>query len=128
MTSKKKLGIWMDHSDASLMTFEKESSEIKIISNPFNHAEKEEALSRSENLMHNKRQQQQAAYYKELGNEISSFKEVILFGPTNAKTELWNLLQSDLRFENIKIEVLSSDKMTDNQKKAFVNDHFSKKN
>lgn len=125
MTTKKKLGIWMDHSDACLISLNNKSSEIKTISNPFNHAEKEEALSRSENLMHNKNQQQQAAYYKDLADTIVSYDEVILFGPTNAKTELMNIMQSDLRFEKIKFDVVPSDKMTDNQKKAFVKDHFS---
>lgn len=122
----KKLGIWMDHSDAYLIDFNDESSEIKTISNPFNHEEKEEALSRSENLMHNKRQQYQAAFYKEIGNEISLYNEVVLFGPTSAKTELWNVLHFDNQFKNIRIDVVTTDKMSDNQKRDFVNVHFSK--
>lgn len=128
MTTTRKLGIWMDHSDANLMTFNEEVSDLKTISNPFNHEEKEEALRRSENIMHNKRQQYQTAFYRELGEEIISFEEVVLFGPTNAKAELLNILQTDLRFNKVKIDVLSSDKMTENQKKAFVKDYFSRQN
>lgn len=75
--------------------------------------------------MHNKRQQQHAAYYKKLGETIISYEEVILIGPTDAKTELLNILQSDLRFKKIKIEVQPADKMSENQKQAFVKNHFS---
>jgi hypothetical protein len=33
-------------------------------------------------------------------------------------------LNTDLHFKNIKIEVKSADKMTDNQQEAFVKKHF----
>ncbi|MFT4754889.1 MAG: hypothetical protein ACI85Q_002452 [Salibacteraceae bacterium] len=126
MSNANKLGIWMDHSEAHLIAFKKESFPLTIINTTFNHEDMESALNRSEQLMHNKRQQQQALYYKKLGNAIIPYEEVLLFGPTNAKTELLNVLQSDLRFEKIKIEVQSADKMTENQKNAFVQKHFSK--
>jgi nitrogenase subunit NifH len=126
MSNKKKLGIWMDHSEAHLIEFKKESSPLIIISTTFNHEDMEAALNRSEQLMHNKRQQQQAFYYQKIGNAIIAYEEVLIFGPTNAKTELLNVLESDLRFKKIKIEVQSADKMTDNQKNAFVKKHFSK--
>ncbi len=75
--------------------------------------------------MHNKEQQQQAAYYKELGKVIRNYEEVILFGPTDAKVELLNLLKEDHLFAAIKIEVAQTDKMTENQQHAFVKAHFS---
>jgi hypothetical protein len=126
MSNVNKIGIWMDHSEAHLIEFKKESSPLTIINTTFNHEDMEAALNRSEQLMHNKRQQQQALYYQKLGNAITPYKEVLLFGPTNAKTELFNVLQSDLRFKKIKIEVQPADKMTENQKNAFVHKHFSK--
>lgn len=125
MSTKKKIGIWMDHSEAHLMDYEKESFRRAIIANSFTKDEEEIALQKSEYLMHNKRQQHEAGYYKEIGNEISNYKEVLLFGPTDAKSELHNVLKADLKFENIKIKVKAGDQMTDNQKLAFVNSHFS---
>ena len=125
MSNTNKLGIWMDHSEAHLIEFKKESSPLRIINTTFNHEDKESALNRSEQLMHNKRQQQQALFYKKLGNAIMPYDEVLLFGPTDAKTELLNVLQSDLRFEKIEIEVKPADKMTENQKQAFVQKYFS---
>ncbi len=77
--------------------------------------------------MHNKEQQQQEAYYKEIANEILKYDHVLLFGPTNAKSELHNYLNKDLHFERVKVDVESADNMTANEKAAFVKDHFSKK-
>ena len=77
--------------------------------------------------MHNKEQHQQSAYYKKLGAIIKTYNHVLLFGPTNAKEELFNLLQADEQFKKITIEVLQADKMTAPQEHAFVRNHFSGK-
>jgi len=126
MTIAKKLGIWMDHSNANLMEFTSETIKTKTLSSDFTHQDKENSLERSESHMHNKEQHQHAEYYKKLSEVIRGYKQVILFGPTDAKTELYNLLKANHLFEDIKIEVLQADKMTDNQQHAFVRKHFSK--
>ena len=126
-TTTKKIGIWMDHSSAQLMEFTSDPIETKIISSDFTHQDKENSLERSELHMHNKEQHQRAAYYKKLGEVIRHYEEVILFGPTDAKTELHNLLKADPHFEKIKIEVQQADKMTENQQHAFVKKHFSRR-
>jgi stalled ribosome rescue protein Dom34 len=74
--------------------------------------------------MHNKRQQMHEAYYQEIAGKILKYEHVLLFGPTNAKTELHNYLKKDLHFKDIKIDVQPADKMTDNEKVAFVRDYF----
>ena len=125
MTASKQVGIWMDHSSANVMEFTNEPMETTTIDLPFTHQQKEQSLRRSEKLRNNKEQQEEAAYYKNLGEVIKEYDEVILFGPTDAKTELFNLLRADHHFENIKIEVKPADKMTENQQYAFVKDHFS---
>ncbi len=115
----------MDHSNAHLMEFTTDPIETKTLESKFTHEEKEQSLGKSENLMHNKEQHEQATYYKELGEIIRNYKEVLLFGPTNAKMELFNTLKTDQLFADIKIEVESADKMTENQQHAFVREHFS---
>ncbi len=127
MTKTKNLGIWMDHSSAHLMEFTTDPITTEIISSKFTHQEKEHSLSKSENLMHNKEQNQQSAYYKRLGDVIKNYEDVIIFGPTNAKSELLNLLRADHNFENIKLEIEQADKMTQNQQHAFVKDYFSRR-
>lgn len=125
METTTKLGIWMDHSNAHLIGFAKESSLLKTISSTFNHDDKESALNKSESLMHNKRQQEQQAYYNKIGDAITDYEEVLLFGPTNAKTELLNIIKVDQRFNKIKIEAKTADKMTGNEQGAFVKKYFS---
>lgn len=51
-----------------------------------------------------KNQDQEAAYYKAIAESIKDYDEVLIFGPTNARTELRNILQEDGQFSKIKIE------------------------
>lgn len=123
METIKKLGIWMDHSTAHLIDVNAEKKNHSINSK-FNFGTREEALSRSENIMHNKENQMHEAYYQQIGDEILKYTHVLLFGPTHAKTELFNYLTKDSHFKDIQIDVESADKMTDNEKTAFVKEHF----
>ena len=125
MTTEKKLGIWMDHANAHLIEYA-DPIVTKIVTSNSTHDEKEKTLQKGESMMHNKEQQQESEYYKELGESIKNYDEVILFGPTNAKTELLNILEDDLSFSKIKIEIKQADNMTENQEQAFVRDYFSK--
>ena len=125
MTTTKKLGIRMDHASAHLMEYS-DAMTTEVILSESTHEEKEKTLQKGESMMHNKEQQQDAAYYKTLGESIKNYDEVLLFGPTNAKIELLNILKADMHFDKIKIETMQADKMTENQERAFVRDYFSK--
>lgn len=116
----------MDHSNAHLMEFTADPITTTTITKDFTHQDKENSLGRSENLMHNREQHEQVAYYKKLGEVIRKYEEVILFGPTDAKVELLNSLNKDHRFANIKVTAKQADKMTVNQQHAFVKNYFSK--
>ena len=126
MTNAKNLGIWMDHASAHLMEFTTDPIQTKTIASKFTHEAKEQSLGKSERLMHNKEQHEQSEYYKVLGNAIRNYEDVVLFGPTDAKIELLNVLRADHRFAKTKIEIKQADKMTENQQHAFVRDHFAK--
>ena len=124
MKSKKQLGIWMDHSTAILFESNVNSTENKIIVAQV--GEQDEALNtRDETLIQNKEQNELSGFFNRLSEVIINYDEVLLFGPTNAKTELVNILKSDHHFDEIKIEVKPADKMTENQQHAFVNEHFN---
>jgi len=116
----------MDHSSAHLMEFTKDPIETKIIGSKFTHEERVNTLEKSEHVMHNKEQHQQSEYYKKLGDAIRNYDDVILFGPTDAKMELFNVLRADHRFEKTKIEVRQADKMSEPQQHAYVREYFSK--
>lgn len=118
------LGIWMDHSTAHLMEFSNET-DTQNVESELDKQEKKGHPGKSENMMHNIEQHEQAAFYKKLSEVIRNYKEVLLFGPTDAKSELHNLLKTNHLFEDIKIEVKQADKMTENQEHAFIREHFA---
>jgi len=127
MAITKKIGIWIDHSNAHVTEITPDKIETKILTSDFTYQDKQQTLARSENVMHNKEQQQQAEYYKKLGEVIRNYTDVILFGPTDAKVELFNTLRKDHRFDKINIETRQTDKMTEHQQQTFVRDYFSER-
>ncbi len=124
MKAQKKIGIWMDHANANLIEFDSDVAATKTISSDFDAEDRAATLQRSENEMHNKEQQKHSTFYKNLSIVIKDFDEVILFGPTDAKIELYNLLKQNHQFDKIKIEVKNSDKMNYKEQHNFVDDHF----
>lgn len=126
MLTRKKIGIWMDHSGAHLTEFTQSPMRTQIIESKFTSDVKEQGLSKSESHMHSKEKHLQSDYYKKIAEVIIQYKEILLFGPTDAKVELFNILKADHQFATLKIEIKQTDKMTENQEHAFVKDYFSK--
>ncbi len=123
MKIRNQIGIWMDHSVARLFDLNSDSTKIKSILAQV--GEQDEALNlRNETLIQNKEQNELSGFFSRLRDVIINY-EVLLFGPTYAKTELVNDLTSDHHFDKVKIEVKTVDKMTKNQQVAFVKEHFN---
>ncbi len=116
----------MDHSSAHLTEFSTEPSTTTILSARLAKAGSVDTYDRGEFLMHTREQQQDSEYFKKLGEIIKNYSEVLLFGPTDAKLELFNLLRSDHSFEKVKIDVIPADKMTEHQQHALIKKHFSR--
>ncbi len=125
MKIPKKLGIWMDHSTAHIIELKNNTITSNTIESLSLQGEKQN-FGKDESLKHNTEQDQLSEYFKRLSTLIKSYSEVILFGPTNAKTELYNLLKEDSHFNSIKIEIETTDNLTKNQMHAFVKEHFEK--
>ena len=124
MTKAKHLGIWRDHASAHLMEFTVDPIETKTIETNASHHSHN--FGKNENLIHHKEQHQAIEYYKKLGQIVKDYEEVIFFGPTDAKVELFNFLRKDQHFAKVKMTVKQADKMTENQQHAFVREYFSK--
>lgn len=110
----------MDHSRAHLIEFAGKTIQL-------NHITAETVLTKGECLckkISDIRQRQRAEYYRKLAAQIGNYKEVLLFGPAEAKAELYSLLREDHRFSGIKINMESSDRMTENQEHMFVKRYF----
>jgi stalled ribosome rescue protein Dom34 len=120
-----KLGIWMDHANAYMTEFTIEPMTTTTLESGFTHQDKIESMLKSEALSHHKEQHEQAAYYKQLIEIMSKYSHVILFGPTNAKSELHNLIKEIPHMDNIKVDIKNTDKMNEHEQQAFVKNFFS---
>ena len=116
----------MDHSFARIMEFSTLPMETKTINSKFTQHEKDVSLAKGESHLNTKEQHHQAEYYKELSEVIRNYDDVLLFGQTDAKLELMNILKPNHLFEKINFEVISTDKMTENEQQIFVREHFLK--
>lgn len=124
MKKTKQLGIWMDHSAAHFIGWSGSEMVKKTMELIPAFPDTVENLRMNETLMNNKEQGHLSEFYQKISNVIKDYDEVLLYGPTNAKTELHNQLKEDIHFDRIKIDVQTADKMTDNQQEAFVKKYF----
>lgn len=124
MNNTTKLGIFMDHASANLISFPANASKDKTIHCSFTHQVMEQALQSGESNMHTKEQGEQADYYRKLADTIKEYDNVLLFGPTAAKTELYDTFKHNHLFAGTKVEIMQADKMTTNQQHAFVKEFF----
>ena len=124
MKTTKHLGIYMDHSVAHLMELTNDTIMTSTVESQSTLMDEANYLRKDEGLMHNIEHYQRSDYYKRLSSVMKDYDEVILFGPTEAKSELYNLLKNDHHFDKIRIEVKPADKMTENQQQAYVKKYF----
>lgn len=124
METIKKIAVYMDHFSANVIVYSKEAKQIATIKSDFNQYEKEKIIQKGESHFHNKEQDAQSKFYKEISDAIVDYSQVLLFGTTNAKTELSNILSKDNRFSDVTITIKNTDKLTPNKQIAFVNNCF----
>ena len=121
MNTKKQLGIYIDFSNAYLM--ELINKMIVSRSIEFEYPKAGDELNLNKKLADDKHHLQ-SAYYLELSEIIRNYNQVVLFGPNEAKNELFNLLEFDHNFDMIKIKNVNTDKMTENQIHDFVKEFY----
>jgi hypothetical protein len=80
-----------------------------------------EQCSQQDNCVRHKRK---FAYYKEIGDIVSHYQEVVIFGPTQTKFELFKLLEADKHLNKVKIECIDTVKMSDTQMHDFVLEYY----
>jgi ADP-heptose:LPS heptosyltransferase len=125
MKEIKQLAIYMDHTNALLMELENNliiSRSITCVSEDKDDTDNQDHHFVPVNST--EEQQHESAYYKEIGDIIENYGQVVLFGPTDAKNELYNLLEDRHRFNDIKFELVNTDKMSNKQKHDFVTEYY----
>lgn len=126
MSAQKKLAICMDHSYAYILEFNSKHAEIEAVASRLYKNELLSHDSQENRKLSASEKEQQHTFYKALGDIIKNYKRVILFGPTKAKIELFDLLSEDERFIKIIFEIKNTARMTVRQRVLFVKEYFSK--
>ncbi|MGL2967027.1 hypothetical protein [Flavobacterium sp. XGLA_31] len=124
MKATKRLGVWLDHSVARLMEYSVENHQVKTLESDIKGLDHQEGVQHSESLLHHKENQNIKAFYKDIIAVLQNYDEIVLFGPTSAKTELYNLIREDHKYDHLKIETKPADKMSPAEEHAFVVHHF----
>ncbi len=124
MENQKKLVIYLDHFSANLIEYVTTAKLVKTIKSAFNQSEKQKILQKGESHLHDKEQQLQLQFYKEISDSSVGFSIVVLLGPTTAKAELKTILSNDNRFSDADISLKITDKLNQKEQIAFVNNFF----
>ena len=126
MKTNRQLGIYIDYTKAFLM----ELINKKIVSRNIefeNLGDGERSnANKQTNSEHSIQQHHlQPAYYVEISDIIRNYDQVVLFGPSDSKNELFNLLKFDHNFDTIEIQNVNTDKLTDKQLHKFVLKYYT---
>jgi hypothetical protein len=136
------VGVWLDHHLAHFI-YPKGNGKyaIETMESPHDRHPREEGkgsddssyrtflgnrASNNEYRKHNIENDQLHDYYRELKTVLDKYDEVLVFGPTTAGNELFNLMLTDKGYDGKKLWLEKTDKMTENQLKAYVKEYFTK--
>ncbi len=95
-----------------------------IISSRYTELQKEHSRTIDAKSLIETVQQSESDYYKELCKVIAGYDEVLLFGPTEGKEELYHILRSDRRCDHIKIVLLTTATMTEQEEQSFISGYY----
>ena len=126
MKNFRQLGIYMDHAHAFLMELENGMIISRNIVSGW--IETEDKPIQERHFMDfncGEKKHLQSAYYHEISDIIRQYQQVVLFGPTDAKNELHKLLTDNHLFNEIKLEFVNTDKLTNEQMHEFVKEYFN---
>jgi hypothetical protein len=134
-----KIGVWMDHSVARLISVNTNPVVIREIQSSIQPRLRIEGESgdgtklggvqfgsNNEHSKNEKKQNELQQYYKELSAAIRDYEEILIFGPTMAQNEFVNFISKDKHFKTKKIDTYREDYLTENQILEFVRNKISK--
>jgi stalled ribosome rescue protein Dom34 len=124
MNASKSIGIFMDYASAHIMEFSEKPNEIKTIESNF-IANLRKERNKGEKYLCSLAKKCQTDYFKKIADTILNYDKVLLFGPTNAKAELFNMLREDPHFFKIKTYMEETIEMTPMQRNKFIHKHFT---
>ncbi|MFT5964129.1 MAG: stalled ribosome rescue protein Dom34 [Flavobacterium sp.] len=125
MKNTRQLGIWMDHSIASLIEFTVKPFEVQTILYEFPLEKKNTSLTKKYEVKTRSNKAALNKFYNKIGRAIVKYDKVVLFGPFDAKIEFFDFLSEDERFLKLKIEIKDADNMDVNQQHHFIKEYFT---
>lgn len=132
----KKAGVWIDQKEAKVITLTENSEEMITIPSEIDPQERipgegkqygrfgSQFLSLEKNKQ-NQQKEHLKRYLNRVQKSLEDKDEIMLFGPAQIKNELGKLLQQNQNLSDKLREIKSAEKMTENQKVAFVRDYFA---
>jgi hypothetical protein len=131
-----RVGLWIDHQTAVIVSVSEQGESVKKIQSGAKHVEYRGAqrskvaysaqYSQGDNQLDNQFAQQLNKYYAQVIAELRGAASVLIFGPAEAKSELKRLIERE-KGPPRDIQVEPADKMTDRQIVARVREHFKPK-
>ena len=137
--SFKQVGVWIDHSKAHLIGYNKGNAVlIETVDSPYESMKRYEGesddktrfspnpehASNNEYKKNNITQNELNEYFKMMEGKLQGFDDILLFGPGTVKDQMRNRLRDNKAFNGKWLSVESSDKLTENQLLAFVRDFY----
>lgn len=118
--SERKLAIWLDHDQAIVIVYPPEG-EPEVISKG---GSTQESLPIAEKRLNQKLRNFQREYYDRISARMNGFSDILLFGPTDAKSELFNRVTKMPNHRTRRIQVKNATKMSTPQLIAYVKSAF----
>lgn len=123
MAASKKLGIWMDHSVAYLTDFTSNTFEIKAIESKIADTFK----SINSTVIATGRNKTLNVYYNRILMEVKEYNNILLYGPSEAKMEFFDVISEDEQLMRLHIEIKETEAMSKNEQQQFIKNYFSQK-
>lgn len=120
MTSSRRVAVWLDHHEARIFHVDLDSFDERALAAPLHH------LHRRKTAVEPKaRKDEEHHFFADIAKAIASADEILVLGPSTAKTQLLHYLHEHARaLEGKVIGVETADHPTDAQIVAHVKSHF----
>lgn len=125
MEETTQFAVWIDCASAHLMEFKSEPFEVKKIESKLRHEPWFDRLEEEEKSMDDVEPELASPYYTKLVSTIKKYDSVVILGQNDAKLELFSLIKNDPKLSESKIEVVTTDILTEKQLNAFVRNYSS---
>ncbi len=123
-STKKVVGIFIDHKEASIINTPDHSNKGEFSIQATIHNKHHGDHGSNERTHNQKAANEMHKYFEEISNHLQEFDAILLFGFGTAQEQMRHFLTDHKSFQNKEIIVKSGDHMTDNEMIAFVRNTF----